>query len=143
MGAALPCAANYGGQTTFVSLPFILLVPLLGYLVLRALRTLYPQMPDTQRFLAYVLVVLSPLTWQSIATWYHLEQPLMLCLLIAALLALQARREGLAGALAGLAVVSRTTALMPLPAFGGLLLVARQRRGLARLAAGGGGRVQC
>jgi hypothetical protein len=135
---ALHFAANYGEQITFVSLPFILLVPLLGYLVLRALRALYPQMPDTQRFLAYVLVVLSPLTWQSIATWYHLEQPLMLCFLIAALLALQARREGLAGVLAGLAVLSRTTALMPLLALGVLLVIEREWRGLARLAGVGG-----
>ena len=40
-----------------------------------------------------------------------------------AVLALQARREGLAGLLAGLAVLSRTTALMPLMALGVLLLL--------------------
>ncbi len=125
-------AANYGEQITFVSLPFTLFVPLLGYLVLRALRQFYPQMPDAQRFLAYTLVVLSPLTWQSYSPWYHIEQPMMLCLLVAALLALQSRNEALAGVFAGLAVLTRTTALMPLLAIGVLLLVAREWRTLIR-----------
>ncbi len=132
LARAVGFAANFGEQITFVSLPFTLLVPLLGYLVLRALRTFYPQMPDAQRFLAYSLVVLSPLTWQSYSPWYHIEQPLMLCFLVAALLAFQARHEGLAGLLAGLAVLTRTTALMPLLALGVLLLVAREWRSLAR-----------
>src|SRR5262245_13288117 len=125
---------NNGELITFVSLPFIVFVPLLGWLVLRALRALYPQMPETQRLLAYVLIVLSPLTWQSIATWYHIEQPMMLCFLIAALIALQARREEIAGALAGLALLSRTTALMPLLALGVLLVAGRERRALVRFA---------
>jgi hypothetical protein len=132
LARALGFAANYGEQITFVSLPFTLFVPLLGYLALRALRQFYPQMPDAQRFLAYALVVLSPLTWQSYSPWYHIEQPMMLCLLVAALLALQARREGLAGVLAGLAVLTRTTALMPLLALGVLLLVGREWRTLVR-----------
>lgn len=123
-------AASYGQQITFVSLPFIIFVPLLGYLVLRVLALLYPQIPETQRLLAFMLVVLSPLTWQSIATWYHLEQPMMLCFLVASLFALQIRREGLAGVLAGLAVLSRTTALFPLIAIGLLLLLAKQWRSL-------------
>ena len=125
--------ANFGEQITFVALPFIVFVPLLGYLVLRVLRSLYPEMPETQRLLAFVLVVLSPLTWQSIATWYHLEQPMMLCFLVAALLAFQRRQEGLAGVLAGLALVSRTTALIPLVALGVLLLTHREWRGLLKL----------
>jgi hypothetical protein len=125
---------NYGELITFVSLPFILFIPLLGWLVLRALRLLYPQAPETLRLLAYVLIALSPLTWQSIGTWYHIEQPMMLCFLVAALLALQARREGVAGALAGLALLSRTTALMPLLALGVLLVAGREWRGLLRFA---------
>src|SRR5262249_7217526 len=112
--------------------PFMLFVPLLGWLVLRALRTLYPQVPETQRLLAYVLIVLSPLTWQTIGTWYHIEQPMMLCLLIAALVALQSRREGIAGVFAGLALLSRTTALMPLLALGVLLVAGREWRTLLR-----------
>jgi len=128
---------NYGEQITFVSLPFILFVPLLGFLVLAALRRLYPEMPEAQRLLAFVLVVLSPLTWQSVATWYHIEQPLMLCFLVGALIVFQARREGLAGLLAGLALVSRPTALIPLIALGVLLLAGSEWRGLLKLAGAG------
>jgi hypothetical protein len=128
---------NYGEQISFVSLPFILFVPLLGFLVLAALRRLYPEMPEAQRLLAFVLVVLSPLTWQSVATWYHVEQPLMLCFLVGALIVFQARREGLAGLLAGLALVSRPTALIPLIALGVLLLAGGEWRGLLKLAGAG------
>jgi hypothetical protein len=134
-------AQNYGEQITFVTLPFIVLVPLLGYMVVRALRRLYPAIPDAQLLLAYALIVLSPLTWQSIATWYHVEQPLMLCLLIGAVLLLRQRHEELAGVLAGLAVLSRTTALMPLIALGMLLLLAREWRSLLRFAGVAGGLV--
>ena len=133
LARAVGFAANLGEQITFVSLPMMVFVPLLGVLVLHALRLLYPAMPDTQRFLAYVLVVLSPLTWQAIGTWYHLEQPLMLCFLVAALIALQTEREGLAGVLAGLAVLTRTTALFPLLALGVLLLMERRWTALLKL----------
>lgn len=121
-----------GAPITFVSLGFLIFVPLLGLLVVRALSRLYPAMPDTQRFLAYVLIVLSPLTWQAFSPWYHLEQPLMLCFLVGSLIALQSRRAALAGLLAGLALLTRTTALMPLLALGVLLLADRDWRGLLK-----------
>lgn len=125
-------AANYGEQITFVSLPFIFLVPLMGYLGLRVMSRLYPNAPETLRLLLYAFITLSPLTWQSYSIWYHVEQPLMLCLLLGAGLALQDRREGLAGLLAGLAFLSRTTALIPLIALGVMLLVAREWRPLLK-----------
>jgi Glycosyltransferase family 87 len=125
-------AVSYGAQITVVSLPFVLLVPVLAYLTVRMLRRLYPDIPETQEFLAFALIALSPLTWQSLTPWYHLEQPLMLCLLLCAVAALQARHEALAGVLAGLAVLTRTTALMPLVGLCVLLLVAREWRGLLR-----------
>jgi len=125
---------NYGELITFVSIPFMVFVPLLGYLVLRMLRQLYPEIPEAQQFLAYALVVLSPLTWQSYGTWYHIEQPMMLCLLVGALMAFQQRRETLAGLLAGLALMTRTTALIPLIAFGVLLIVGGEWRALLKFA---------
>ena len=125
-------AVSYGEQITVVSLPFVVLVPVLAFVTVRVLRRLYPLMPETQQFLAFALIALSPLTWQSLTPWYHLEQPLMLCLLLCAVAALQARHEGLAGLLAGLALLTRTTALMPLIALGVLLLMEREWRGLAR-----------
>lgn len=128
-----------GALITFVAMPFIILIPLLGYVTLWALRRMYPEMPETQRLLAFLLVTLSPLAWQSISPWYHLEQPLMLCFLIVALIALQQRQTVLAGILAGLAVLTRTTALIPLIALGVLLLAERDWRGLVRLGGVGGG----
>ncbi|MGE5334573.1 MAG: glycosyltransferase 87 family protein [Nitrososphaerota archaeon] len=125
-------AISYGAQITVVSLPFVLLVPVLAFITVRVLRRLYPEIPETQQFLAFALIALSPLTWQSLTPWYHLEQPLMLCLLLTAVVALQARHEGLAGLLAGLALLTRTTALMPMVALGALLLLGREWRGLLR-----------
>lgn len=132
LARALGFTANYGEQITFVTLPFIVLVPLMGYLGLRVMRALYPNAPETLRLLLYAFITLSPLTWQSYSIWYHVEQPLMLCLLLAAVLALQARREGLAGLLAGLAFLSRTTVLIPLIALGIVLLMTRAWRPLLK-----------
>jgi len=133
LARALGFDVNPGSEITFVTLPFLLLIPLLGFLVIRALRVLYPGIPETQRLLAFVLVALGPLSWQTMATWYHVEQPLMLCLLIGAMLALQSRRAALAGVLAGLAVLTRTTAIVPLIALGVLLLLGRDWRALLKV----------
>jgi hypothetical protein len=124
---------NPGAEITFVTLPFLLLIPLLAFLVIHTLRVLYPAIPETQRLLAFVLVALGPLSWQTMATWYHIEQPLMLCLLIGTMLALQSRRAALAGVLAGLAVLTRTTAVVPLIALGVLLLLGRDWRALLKV----------
>ena len=123
---------SYGQEITFVSMPFILLVPLLGYLTVLALRRLYPDIPETQQFLAYLIITLSPLTWQTYGTWYHVEQPLMLCFLVGSILLLQAHHEWLAGLLAGLAFLSRTTSLIPLIALGVLLLATSEWRALIK-----------
>ena len=133
LARAIGFAKNYGELITFVCIPFMVFVPVLGYLVLRVLRQLYPQMPEAQRFLAFALVVLSPLTWQTYGTWYHIEQPMMLCLLVGAILALQQHHEVLAGLLTGLAVMTRTTALIPLIAIGVLLLMGGEWRALLKL----------
>jgi hypothetical protein len=136
LARALAPALGFGGSDgaliTFVTLPFLLLIPLLAFLVIYTLRVLYPAIPETQRLLAFVLVALGPLSWQTMATWYHVEQPLMLCLLIGAMLTLQLRGAALAGVLAGLAVLTRTTAVVPLIALGVLLLVARDWRSLLK-----------
>lgn len=131
LARAFGFAANYGEQITFVTLPFIVLVPILGYLCLKVMDHLYPGAPETQRLLVYALVTLSPLTWQTYSIWYHVEQPLMLCLLIGAVLLLQRQKPELAGLLAGLAFLTRTTALIPLIALGVLLLLTRAWRTLA------------
>src|SRR5207244_11389501 len=57
-----------------------------------------------------------------------LGQPVLLCLLVAGVAALQARRAALAGVLAGLAILAGTAALFPVVALGALLLATRQWR---------------
>src|SRR5262249_50241748 len=125
-------ATHICAQVKFVSLPFILGRPVLGWVGGRGLRPLYAGKPETQVFLASTLVRVSPLTWPTYGTWYHVEQPIMLCFLFGSVFALQTRREWLAGVLAGLAVLTRTTALMPLVAVGVLLLAHVQWRPFLR-----------
>jgi len=131
VGHALGVAHTYSAQVTLVSLPFVLLIPLLGSIVVAALRVTPPGAPATTRVLAFALIALGPLTWVCVATWGHLEQPLMLCFLVAAVAALHLRREALAGVLAGLALLSGTAALFPLAALVALLVVQRQWRAVA------------
>ncbi len=135
---SLGLADDYKQQIIAVSLPFVLLAPLLGYLALRALRLLNPDLPDAPRLLAFSLVTLSPLLWLSYSPWGHLEQPLMLCFLVATMIALQARREMLAGVLAALTVLSGVIALFPLLGVGVLLLAHRQWRAFLKVGGTGG-----
>lgn len=118
-GAHACVAAHYGNASCrsllgFVGIMFIPFVILLGVAVLGALRRLYPQMSQGQALLAYSLIILSPLTWQNFTTWWHFEQPMMLFFFIAGITQLQARRYYLAGLLIGLALLTRTTAAVPI-----------------------------
>jgi hypothetical protein len=132
LAQSIGLAGNIGAEISFVSFPFIGFVVLLAYATIVALQRLFPAISETQRFLAFILILFSPLTWQTFTIWYHLEQPMMLALLVGAIVAFQARREALGGTLAGLAVLSRTTAVVPLVAFGVLLIVCREWRALLR-----------
>jgi hypothetical protein len=132
MAESIGLAGNLGAEISFVSFPFIGFVLLLGYATVVALRELFPAIPEIQRFLAFILIVFSPLTWQTFTIWYHLEQPIMLAALVGAVVAFQTRREALGGLLAGLAVLSRTTAVVPLVAFGVLLIVGGEWRAIFR-----------
>ncbi len=135
-GAADCVATNYNAASIgdvscrsllgFVGLAFIPFVLLLGAATLGALRRLFPTMSQGQALLAYALVVLSPLTWQNFTIWWHFEQPLMLFLFILGVTQLQAERPYLAGLLLGLAVLTRTTAAVPLIAL--LVVLAAERR---------------
>jgi len=131
VGRALGVAHTYSAQVTLVSLPFVLLIPLLGSIVVATLQVTAPAVPPTTRVLAFALIALGPLTWVCVASWGHLEQPMMLCFLVAAVAALHLRREALAGVLAGLALLSGTAALFPLAALVALLVVQRQWRAVA------------
>jgi len=98
----------------FVGIWFIPFVILAGVAVLSALRRIYPSLSNAQALIAYSLVVLSPLTWLNFTTWWHFEQPMMLFFFIAGIAQLQGKRPYLAGLLLGLALLTRTTAAVPL-----------------------------
>jgi hypothetical protein len=119
----------------FVGLAFIPFVLLLGAATLGALRRMYPTMSQGQALLAYALVVLSPLIWQNFTIWWHFEQPMMLLFFILGVTQLQAGRPYLAGLLLGLAVLTRTTAAVPLIAL--LVVLAAERRWAVLAKAGG------
>lgn len=131
VGRALGVAHTYSAQVTLVSLPFVLLIPLLGSIIVAALRVKAPAVPPITRLLAFALLTLAPLTWVCVATWGHLEQPLMLCFLVTAVAALHLRHEALTGVLAGLAFLSGTAALFPLIALVASLVVQRLWRAVA------------
>jgi hypothetical protein len=122
---------SLGTQVAFVSLPFLPLAPLLGGLVVTALRLARPATPAVLRFFAFAVIALGPLTWISFAIWGHLEQWVMLCLLVAGAIALQMRWVTLAGVLVGLAILAGTAALFPAAALVTLLLTTRRWRDAA------------
>lgn len=133
LALARAAGLSFRGEIILVSIPFIVVVPLLGWLVLRVVANLNPTLREPQRLLTYALVTLSPLVWLCYSPWGHLEQPMMLCFLIAAMLALQARREVLAGLLVGATLLTGLTALTSLLAIAVLLLASGEVRTVVRV----------
>lgn len=116
-----------------VSLAFVPFVAGIGGLAVVAIRRAQPRLPATRLLAAFTLLVLSPLIWQDFIRWWHLEQVLMLCFLLGAVVTLQARQPILAGVLLGFAILTRTTAIVPILAI--LVVVAlTDRPRLVRLA---------
>jgi hypothetical protein len=111
---------------SFVGLGFLPSVFVLGALVLAAIRRVAPRVTPVAALLAFGLIVLGPLLWLDFTTWGHLEQPLMLCFLVAGVLALQSGRTVVAAVLLALAVLTRTTALIPVLALFAVLAAERR-----------------
>jgi hypothetical protein len=140
-GAADCVATNYNAASIgdvscrsllgFVGLAFIPFVLLLGAATLGALRKMHPTMSQGQALVAYGMIVLSPLTWQNFTIWWHFEQPMMLLFFILGVTQIQSQSYWLGGLLLALAVLTRTTAAVPLVA---LLAVLATERAWAPLA---------
>jgi hypothetical protein len=64
------------------------------------------------RVLAFGVIIFSPELWHSVLLYGHIEQPLMLWLTLASVRALAEGRSGRSGLLMGLALLTRTTALL-------------------------------
>jgi hypothetical protein len=121
---------------SFVGFGFLPFVFALGALVVAAVRRLAPDVTPVGALLSLGLVVLGPLLWLDFTQWWHLEQPLMLCFLVAGVLALQAQRLWLAALLLGLAILTRTTAMVPVIALLAVLLAERKWRPMVIVGAG-------
>ena len=101
--------------------------------VLASERLLGRSFAGWRRLLAYALFALSPELWHSVLFYGHLEQPLMLWLVLAGVRALAERRPGKAGLLLGLTLLTRSAALVYLAPLALLLLWRRRRKAAAWL----------
>ncbi len=138
-GASACVASGYGDASCrsllgFVGILFIPFAGLWGAATLAALRRAFPSMSQGQAFTAFALVMLSPLMWQNFTIWWHFEQPMMLFFFVAGVWQLQCRRYWLTGAFLGLALMTRTTAAVPLIALLVVLAVEREWNALAKVA---------
>ena len=109
--------------------------------VLASDRLLSRPLRGWRRLLAYALFALSPELWHSVLFYGHLEQPLMLWLTLAGTRALVERRPGRAGLLMGLALLTRSTALIYLAPLALLLLCHRRWKATSWLLGGAGATV--
>lgn len=152
----LGLSSNYHYLIGIVTIEFFPICLLLAYEVDATLRRLAPELADPLRYLVFLLALFSPLLWQSMLVWNHVEQPLMLYFLLLGLRLLQsprlsrnqpgsrlsaaqrgpglaqAQRDLLAGVCFGLALYSRSTALLALFPIFAALVWQRDWRGVIR-----------
>jgi hypothetical protein len=85
-----------------------------------------------RRVLAYAIFVLSPELWHSVLGYGHIEHPLMLFLMLAGVRSLMLGRTNRAGLFLGLALLTRSSAILYLVPLTLLLLFFRDWRGAVR-----------
>lgn len=113
--------------------PFVLLMAREAVAAVDQLRD--KRLTGFWRFAAYALFALSPEVWHSMLFYGHIEQPIMLWLSLWGIRQLTAHRPARAGLLLGLALLTRSSALMLVLPLVALLARDRQWRALARFGA--------
>lgn len=113
--------------------PFVLLMAREAVAAIDLLRA--ERLTGLRRFTAYALFALSPEIWHGMLFYGHIEQPIMLWLALAGIRQLTARRPARAGLLLGLALLTRSSALMLLLPLAALLARDRDWRALGRFGA--------
>lgn len=109
---------------------------LLGREALLALDRLLPTRPGgIWRWLALACFVLTPELWHSVLLYGHIEQPIMIWLVLWAVRVLGEGRAWRGGLLLGLALLTRTTALLYLLPLVLALLLRGERMAALRMAA--------
>lgn len=104
--------------------------------VLAADRLLGAPLTSYRRLLAYALFALTPELWHSMLLYGHIEQPIMIWLTLAAVRMLTERRWARGGVLVGLALLSRSVALLYLLTLALVLVWRRQWGASARFVGG-------
>jgi hypothetical protein len=110
--------------------PFVLLMAREAVAAVDQLRD--KRLTGFWRFATYALFALSPEVWHSMLFYGHIEQPIMLWLSLWGIRQLAARRPARAGLLLGLALLTRSSALMLVLPLAALLARDHQWRALAR-----------
>jgi hypothetical protein len=113
---------------------FAVIILLLAHEAVRAVERLAGhRLNASMRALAYALFALAPPIWHSVMFYGHVEQPLMLWLVLVGIRMLQEKRTTAAGVLLGLALLTRTSALLDLMPLVLLLLWRGRWRAVAQL----------
>lgn len=111
---------------------FAVVILLLAHEAIRAVeRALGAPLNGAMRALAYALFALAPPIWHSVMFYGHIEQPLMLWLVLVGVRLLQDKHPPTAGILLGLALLTRTGALLCLIPLLVVLLWHHRRRAAA------------
>lgn len=116
-----------------VCAPFVLLMAREAVATVDRLRG--EPFTDIGRFIAYAVFALSPEIWHGMLFYGHIEQPIMLWLALAGIRQLVARHPARSGLLLGLALLTRTSALMLVLPLAALLAWNREWRSLGRFGA--------
>lgn len=113
--------------------PFVLLMAREAVAAVDRLRD--QRLTGFWRFAAYAVFALSPEIWHAMLFYGHIEQPIMLWFSLWGIRQLTARRPARAGLLLGLALLTRSSALMLVLPLAALLAREREWRALARFGA--------
>jgi hypothetical protein len=117
---------DFTGCRMFVAVAFAVFPLLLSREAVLSLDLLLKvPLRGLRRLLAYAVVALSPELWHSVLGYGHLEHPLMLFLVLAAVRSLMLRRVNRAGVFVGLALLTRSSAVLYLIPLTLLLLAER------------------
>src|SRR5215469_4066650 len=96
-----------------VAVAFAIFPLLLSYEAVRSLDILLKRpLQGVRRLLAYGVFALSPELWHSVLGYGHIEHPLMLFLVVASVRSLLLGRADRAGLLLGLALLTRSSAIL-------------------------------
>jgi hypothetical protein len=136
LASALGIINDFTWCRLLVAVAFAVFPLLLSYEAVRSLDILLKRpLRGIRRLLAYGVFALSPELWHSVLGYGHIEHPLMLFLVVASVRSLLLHRTNRAGVLLGLALLTRSSAILYLVPL--TLLLMAERKWCAALRFGG------